>query len=206
VLPSDAVRASILIAKFDNKGTPGLDDDEALDGATFAVYKDDGDDAFDATLDALVFGPAATVGGTLDTTPLDAGWYWIVEAIVPDGFTGSDPILVELNIDSAVTCVWDALGLVECVQNDGDVEELSWTIVEVENTPVDPSSSPGGSVLGETGTPNITLPPTDTATSGIDSAANQGWRLVILAMAGLMAAALLLTPARLIVRKDGRRR
>ena len=61
---------------------------------------------------------------------------------MPAGFTGSDPILVELNVDSAVTCVWDALGLVECVENDGDVDGLSWTIVEVENTPVQATPTP----------------------------------------------------------------
>ncbi len=193
--------------KFDTKGTPNdLLDDELLDGATFEVYKDDGDVAFEDSVDELVFGPAVASNGRLETGPLDAGWYWIVETIVPDGFTGSDPILVELNLDSEVTCIWGAGGLVDCVGNDGENEESSWTIVEVENTPEDPGESPGGSTLGETGTPNITLPPTDTVTGASDGGASQGWRLVILAMAGLIAAALLLTPARLIIRTDDRRR
>ena len=188
-----------------------MDDDVALDGATFEVYLDDGDEAFDASTDALVFGPATTSGGLLDTDPLDEGWYWIVETVVPDGFTGTDPILVELNVDSQVTCVWDAAGLIECVENDGDVDGLSWTIVEVENAPVlatptpTPTVVPTGSVGGETGTPNITLPPTDTITGGTTTPTGDGWRLVLLAMAGLLATALLLTPAGAVIRKDDRR-
>lgn len=185
-------------------GTPELEDDLPLDGATFEVYADDGDEAFDDTLDTLVFGPAAATNGRVETGLLDPGWYWIIETIVPDGFTGSDPILVELNLDSEVTCIWDAAGLVDCVGNDGENEESSWTWVEVENTPEDPS--PTGSTLGETGTPEITLPPTDTVTGANDAGASQGWRLVILAMAGLIAAALLLTPARLLIGTDERRR
>ncbi len=187
--------------KFDNKGTTDLLDDVLLDGATFEVYADDGDEVFDDTVDALVFGPAVATDGRLETGPLDAGWYWIVETIVPDGFTGSDPILVELNLDAEVTCIWDAAGLVDCVGNDGENEESSWTIVEVENTPEDPSEEPTGSTLGETGTPEITLPPTDTLT-GANGAASESWRLVLLAMAGVIAAALLLTPARLLIRTD----
>jgi hypothetical protein len=199
-----------MIAKYDNKGTPDIDDDTALDGATFEVYLDDGDASFDATSDTLVFGPATTVGGLLDTDPLDEGSYWIVETVVPDGFTGSDPILVELNLDSAVTCVWDAAGLIECVENDGDVDGLSWTIVEVENAPVQatstptPTVAPTGEVEGETGTPNVTLPPTDTISGGPSAPSGDGWRLVLLAMAGLLSAALLLTPAGAVVRKDRR--
>ena len=210
-LPSEAVQASILIAKYDNKGTESVDDDVALDGATFEVYLDDGDGSFDATSDTLAFGPATTVGGLLDTDPLDEGSYWIVETVVPAGYTGSDPILVDLNIDSAVTCVWDALGLVECIDNDGDVDGLSWTIVEVENTPAQatgtpaPTATPTGEVEGATGTPNITLPPTDTALGGPAAPDGDGWRLVLLAMAGLLAAALLLTPAGVVIRKDDRR-
>ncbi len=210
-LPSEAVQASILIAKYDNKGTASVDDDVALDGASFEVYLDDGDGSFDATSDTLAFGPATTVGGLLDTDPLDEGSYWIVETVVPAGYTGSDPILVDLNIDSAVTCVWDAQGLVECIDNDGDVDGLSWTIVEVENTPAQatgtpaPTVAPSGEVEGATGTPNITLPPTDTALGGPAAPGGGGWRLVLLAMAGLLAAALLLTPAGVVIRKDDRR-
>jgi hypothetical protein len=194
--------------KFDTNGTPDPDDDVLLDGASFEVYLDDGDQAFDAG-DELVFGPSATAGGMVDTDQLEAGWYWIVEAVVPAGFTGSDPILVELNTDSSVTCVWGAIGQIECVDNeDIVVEGLSWTIVEVDNTPIESTPAPTGGVGGATGTPGagVTLPPTDTLTSGPIAPAGDGWRLILLAMAGLMAAALLVTPARVVVRKDDTRR
>ena len=152
---------------------------------------------------------AATVEGLLDTDQLEPGWYWIVEAVVPAGFVGSDPILVELNTDASVTCAWDALGLIECEDNTGDVTELSWTIVLVDNSPVEETPAPTGGVGGATGTPGlpgITLPPTDTLSDGPDVLAGDGWRLILLAMAGLMAAALLLTPATAVVHREDRRR
>jgi hypothetical protein len=207
--PSEDVTASILIAKVDNGGTADPDDDVLLDGASFEVYLDDGDQTFDDG-DELVFGPAATDDGFLDTDQLEAGWYWIVETVVPAGFTGSDPILVELNTDSSVTCFWDASGQIDCSDNGNmDVEGLSWTIVLVDNTPIEQAPSPTGGVGAATGTPGVpgvTLPPTDTLTSGTSAPAGDGWRLILLAMAGLMAAALLVTPARVVVRKDDTRR
>jgi hypothetical protein len=207
--PSEDVTASILIAKVDNNGTADPDDDVLLEGASFAVYLDDGDQAFDDG-DELVFGPTATEDGMVDTDLLEAGWYWIVETVVPAGFTGSEPILVELNTDSSVTCLWDASGELECLDNgDIDVEGLSWTIVLVDNTPIEATPSPTGGVGGATGTPGVpgvTLPPTDTLTGGTSAPAGDGWRLILLAMAGLMAAGLLVTPARVVVRKDDTRR
>ena len=157
--PSEEVTASILIAKFDTRGTADTDDDVMLDGASFEVYLDDGDETFDDG-DELVFGPATTEDGLLDTDQLEAGQYWIVEAVVPAGFTGSDPILVELNTDSSVTCVWDALGLIECEENVDNVDGLSWTIVLVDNAPIASTPSPTGGVGGATGTPRRD-PPAD---------------------------------------------
>jgi hypothetical protein len=207
--PSQATEGSILIAKVDNNGTPDPDDDVLLDGASFEVHLDDGDGLFDADADSVVFGPEAAVGGTLDTDDLSAGSYWIVEMIVPDGFVGTDPILVELNLDPTVTCVWDAAGLIECTPNEEDVSDLSWTMVIVDNTP---ESQPTGGVGGATGTPGsdggsgtdsgATLPPTDTVTADTGAPASDGLRIIFLAMAGLLGAALLLTPARSVVRKD----
>ena len=100
--------ASILIAKVDNNGTADPDDDVFLDGASFALYLDDGDGMFEAGETTLVFGPAPTVDSMIDTDMLLPGEYWIVEAVVPAGFVGSDPILVELNTDPTITCLWDA--------------------------------------------------------------------------------------------------
>jgi hypothetical protein len=199
-------QASILIAKVDNKGTADPDDDVALDGATFEVWADDGDKVFETDQDELVFGPADTSAGMLDTDLLDGGMYWIVETAVPNGFVGSDPILVELNIDPSETCIWDGGGLIGCEPNQGDVSELSWTIVIVDNTP---EAEPTGGVGGSTGTPRprATLPATDTL-DGVASTAPAGesWRLMLLAMAGFLTAALMLTPARAAVRKDDRNR
>ena len=196
--------ASILIAKLDNNGTATQDDDVLLDGAKFEVWLDDGDGIFDGGADTLVFGPADAADGLLDTDVLPGGMYWIVETVVPAGFTGSDPILVELNVDPSKVCIWDATGLLECVPN--DQESLSLTIVIVDNTP-EATPAPTGGVGGATGTPKpkVTLPPTDTI-DGIHSSApaGDGWRLVLLGMAAMLAAALLLTPARVVVRKDDR--
>lgn len=61
--------------------------------------------------------------------------------------------------------------------------------------------SPTGEVGGATGTPATTLPPTDTLGDAGAAPGSDAWRLVLLALGGTLAAALLLTPAR-AVRKD----
>jgi hypothetical protein len=45
-----------------------------------------------------------------------------------------------------------------------------------------------------TGTPEITPPPTDTLSTST-TPSNDSWRLVLIGMAGILAAVLLLTPA-----------
>ncbi len=71
-----------------------------------------------------------------------------------------------------------------------------------------PTPAPTGGVGGATGTPppDATADPTLPSTSTIDGTGTgptgDGWRIVLLAMAGLLAAALLLTPARAVIRKD----
>jgi hypothetical protein len=69
-----------------------------------------------------------------------------------------------------------------------------------------PTPIPTGGVGGATATPPATATRTLPSTSTIDSAASgptgDGWRLVLLAMAGVLATALLLTPAGAVVRKD----
>ena len=57
------------------------------------------------------------------------------------------------------------------------------------------SSLPSGSVLSETGTPDITPPPTD-AIGPTGSSAGDGWRLILLVGAALMASILVVTPAK----------
>ncbi len=67
-------------------------------------------------------------------------------------------------------------------------------------------NAPGGDVGSATGTPNVTLPPTDMLPAGSSSPSGDSWRLILLAMAGIMAGALLLTPADAVIRRDRRRR
>ncbi len=170
-----------------------------LEGAEFEVLLDDGDGVYEPGADALVFGEDEAIDGLLDTDPLVAGRYWIDETIVPDGYVGSDPILVELNLDSTQTCVYDALGLIECSPNDGEPEGTSWTVVIVDNTPDDGST---GGVGGATGRPRLTLPPTDLAEPDAAPGIGEGWRFALIGIAGLLAATLLLTPARLVRREE----
>jgi hypothetical protein len=70
-----------------------------------------------------------------------------------------------------------------------------------------PTPAPTGGVGPATGEPPAaTADPTLPSTSTIDGTGTgptgDGWRIVLLAMAGLLAAALLLTPARAVIRKD----
>jgi hypothetical protein len=55
--------------------------------------------------------------------------------------------------------------------------------------------TPTGEVLAETGAPAVTLPPTDTLSGSTQAPAGESWRLILLAMAGILATTLLLTPA-----------
>lgn len=79
-------------------------------------------------------------------------------------------------------------------------------------TPTDapPTATPTGDVGGATGTPagtvaGATSDPTLPTTSTIDGAngpLNDGWRVILLGLAAVLAVALLLTPASAVVRKD----
>jgi hypothetical protein len=75
--------------------------------------------------------------------------------------------------------------------------------VTVDYPPSEPlcdANPPEGEVDPATGTPGTTLPPTDTA-PGTTAPAGDGWRLTVLALSGLLAAALLLTPGGSIDRR-----
>ena len=62
---------------------------------------------------------------------------------------------------------------------------------------------PDGSVEAETGTPDedVTPPSTDTLTPTNTTASNDGWQLVLIALAALIASALVLTPASRKIRR-----
>jgi hypothetical protein len=68
--------------------------------------------------------------------------------------------------------------------------------VESESVPVESESIPDGSVEAETGTPEeqVTPPSTDTLTPS-STPSNNGWQLVLIALAALLSTALILTPA-----------
>lgn len=204
--PPQPQLASILIANLDTQGTSDPIDDTLLDGAAFAVRKDDGDALLDAAGDALVFGPAPAVGGLIDTADLPLGWYWVIETTAPDGYAGSVPILVELNLDGTVSCFWDSHGPLDCHVNDVGSEELSWTVVLVDNVQQSgspaptrtPASTPGntGGVEGATGRPSITLPPTDAGVAAGRPAAGTNGMLAALVLGLAAIGLLLLLPAR----------
>lgn len=79
-------------------------------------------------------------------------------------------------------------------------------VVEPTPTPTaEPTETPTGGVLGRTATPSVTLPPTDVL-SGSATPVGDGWRLVLVAMAAILALALLVTPAAAVVRRDDRDR
>ena len=64
-----------------------------------------------------------------------------------------------------------------------------------------PEPTPAGGVGGATATPHTTLPPTDTLSDISSTTGGDSWRIIFLALAATLAAALLLTPAR-PVRED----
>ena len=75
-----------------------------------------------------------------------------------------------------------------------------------------PTPTPTGGVGGIIGTPpaGATADPTLPSTSTLDGQGTDptgdGWRIILLVVAGLLAVALLLTPAGAVVRKDDRSR
>jgi hypothetical protein len=168
-----------------------------LGGATFSVYLDNGDNVFNASTDTLVEGPDAAPTGFLDYGGLEDGTYWIVEVVVPTGFVGSPPIQAEVDSDSGEVCVYDRNGLVGCFE-----EEFSGTGVYVTNTAVQatPTPTPGGGVSGETGTPRVTLPPTDTELAQ-SAPSSDGWRTMLALLAAVLATALVITPRRGFARR-----
>jgi hypothetical protein len=205
VTPTPSPEGAISIWKIDNKGTlTDFEDDEFLDGASFAVYRDNGDETFSAADDTLVAGPEAAVGGILDVDHLSAGSYWIVETVVPAGFVGSDPILIDLNTNPDAVCLWDSTGLLVCEDAQG---EGGFDVVFVDNTPTgNPTPSPTGSDLpvesgrptpsggveGATGTPGATPPATDTI-GDVSTPSSGNWRIVLASLAALIALALVFT-------------
>ena len=160
-----------------------------LDGASFSIYLDDGNNTFEPGSDALVSGPDAATDGELSYHGLQNGNYWVVEVVVPKGFTGTGPLLVP--VDSAGgDCTFDLHGLLGC---DEVAQGGGFTTVIVDNTPETPQGT--GGVGGATGTPHVTTPPTDTLT-GSAQPTSESWRLMLIVMAAVLSSILVLTPSR----------
>ena len=66
--------------------------------------------------------------------------------------------------------------------------------VPSEQPSTQPSTQPSGSVLGETGAPQITPPPTDAVAQ--PGSTGTSWQLIVLAIGGLAASLIVLTPAK----------
>ncbi len=67
-------------------------------------------------------------------------------------------------------------------------------IVPTPTPTPEPTPEPTGEVLAETGAPQVTLPPTDALSGSTQAPTNESWRMILLAMAGILATTLLLTP------------
>jgi hypothetical protein len=191
---------SIVVFKVDNQGTDDdFSDDELLEGARFSLFLDDNDSVFDRG-DTLISANDEATGGVVEYNNLADGKYWVVEVVVPDGFIGTEPLLIPVDGDSA-SCFFDRSGSLGCTSDPAD---RGTSVVFVDNTPEGQSSptpsasgsaSPTGSSGGETGSPDRTLPPTDTL-AGEAQANPESWRLVLIMIAGLLSAILVLTPDR----------
>ena len=75
---------------------------------------------------------------------------------------------------------------------------------EESSSPSDEATPSDGGVDAATGTPTITLPPTDSLSGGSGNGSG-GVPIAVLAMAGLLAAVLLMTPATAGLRRGKRR-
>jgi len=64
--------------------------------------------------------------------------------------------------------------------------------------------TPTGSVLSEVGEPEVTLPPTDTLVPSTGAPTGENWRLILLALAAVLATSLVLTPQRAEARRKDR--
>ena len=91
-----------------------------------------------------------------------------------------------------------------CGQADSKSDNFKVGVIATPTpTPVPtPTGGVGGATTPPTATPAPTLPSTSTIDSTGSGSTGEGWRVILLAMAGVLAASLLLTPAGAVVRKD----
>ena len=100
--------ASILIAKLDNNGTA---DPRMTSSWTAPPSRSTSTTATRLRRRRRArLRPRRDLDGMLDTDQLEAGWYWIVEAVVPAGLHRQRPDPRRAQHRSSVTCLWDAPG------------------------------------------------------------------------------------------------
>ena len=139
------------MAKVNDQGTPDVDDDVLLPGATFEFRLDNGNGVYEPdTADAPVLETIFAEHGFAVFHPPAPGAYWVTESSAPEGFDTAAPILVPFPaaraqqncslVGAALTCVPD--------------DDLSGGFVLAFV-----ADSPTGGALPATGEP--TAPPTD---------------------------------------------
>lgn len=137
---------SITIAKTGDGGGP-------LAGAQFTLYADDGDQIFDAGVDAQSGDPATTDESGAATFPgLACSDFFVVETGAPEGYDIIDPILVQLNAETNADAnlpIEDALA----------ATPTPTPAIEATPTPT-PSETPIDETTPPTATPKRVTPPT----------------------------------------------
>jgi hypothetical protein len=139
------------VAKVNDQGTPELDDDVLLPGATFEFRLDDGNGIYEPdTADAPVLETIFAEHGFAVFHPPAPGSYWVTESSAPEGFDTAEPILVAFPAAQAQQNCSQVGATLTCVPDD----DLSGGFVLAFV-----SDSPTGGALPTTG--EVTPPATD---------------------------------------------
>ena len=143
------------MAKVNDQGTPEIDDDVLLPGATFEFRLDNGNGIYEPdTADAPVLETIVAEDGFAVFHPPTPGAYWVTESSAPEGFDTAAPILVPFPAARAQQNCSVVGTVVTCVPDD----DLSGGFVLAFV-----SDSPTGGALPTTD--ELTPPPTDEAPS-----------------------------------------
>jgi hypothetical protein len=107
--------APLIIAKVDSKGTREYGDDTLLPGATFRIYKDDGDGRYDPDSDIVVFDGVAKNGFLVFEDP-EPAQYWVIEIDAPTGYELARPRIVRYEGDEGAPadCIAAPGGRLRC--------------------------------------------------------------------------------------------
>lgn len=200
-------QAKVYVVKIvDQDGNPATDEDETFPGGWHYLVTVKGGTADPKELvtdeDILAF----------TTITLDDGSATVsLQEVVQAGYNLLDAICIQ-EPASEVDLRQLRAARLKIMQDDGigklvgntltfEVPADTVTLCGFLNQPK--KATPSGGVEGATGTPKLTPPSTDAFGAGATSApANDTWRLMLIAMAGLLATILVLTPATKKARKE----